>query len=346
LITPANQSILAIDAIKRRNREKPSRPQISPEGRPNGHPKERSVAVPFLVLRSWCFVRNTDSNQEPRTKNRAAPPQRTSFHMPAQIIKIEMPFEEFEVMEHRLGYKHEYWDGMARLSPNHGAVAEMHLQVPRLLNTPALKSGLFDSTDCGEVVPADRSELIRLFQRAFDNDAEYCGYDEREYRDAAAKSIDRSLLVGDETNTDLRYSRLLRCRGDLVGALLVTTDRQQRKVIGPLMVDPTHLRSGIASRLLRETCIQLAANSIDTIHSHCHLANRTSLAWHSAMGFSRRLSWLAAAHLMRHHQQNATHQRHCKSEALACLHDELYQAYRQLHDLLYDRLCSDSAADK
>jgi hypothetical protein len=47
-----------------------------------------------------------------------------------------MSIEEFHAMEHRLAWKHEYWDDAAQLSRHPTAVAPLWLDLPTTTPTP------------------------------------------------------------------------------------------------------------------------------------------------------------------------------------------------------------------
>lgn len=49
--------------------------------------------------------------------------------MPRPHLVVPMSIEEFEHMEHRLGWKHEYWDGAAQLSTQETAVVSFQRPV-------------------------------------------------------------------------------------------------------------------------------------------------------------------------------------------------------------------------
>jgi len=50
--------------------------------------------------------------------------------MPRPHLDLPMSIDEFHVMKHRLGWKHEYWDGVARLSPQSTAIIDYELPIP------------------------------------------------------------------------------------------------------------------------------------------------------------------------------------------------------------------------
>ena len=80
--------------------------------------------------------------------------------MPLPRPVLPMTIDEFEHMEHRLGWKHEYWDGAAQLSTQESAVASFQRPIAPLTTPVPLAAGVHNSnspvthcspTPCGSV---------------------------------------------------------------------------------------------------------------------------------------------------------------------------------------------------
>src|SRR5207247_4023875 len=82
---------------------------------------------------------------------------------------IEMTFEDWERMPWRFGWKHEYWDGHAHISPRHKAVIVRLTIEPRDFVAP---QGL----SVRRVSRRDSERLIDTFLDAFGDGVEYCDY--------------------------------------------------------------------------------------------------------------------------------------------------------------------------
>ncbi len=104
---------------------------------------------------------------------------------------IELTFDEFLAMPHRLGWKHEYWDGMARLSPNMAAITEFVLDVRAWSRSRTKPPGSSTPINIDRVQASDRSDLEQLHQSAFVDGIEYVGYSPTAYAKEVARSIDR-----------------------------------------------------------------------------------------------------------------------------------------------------------
>ena len=102
--------------------------------------------------------------------------------MPRPHLVLPMPVEEFEHMEHRLGWKHEYWDGAAQLSTQETAVVSFQRPVGAAgLSRPPLREG----EQFRPVRAEDESGLAELFILAFDDAVEFAGWPDDVYRQDA-----------------------------------------------------------------------------------------------------------------------------------------------------------------
>jgi hypothetical protein len=107
--------------------------------------------------------------------------------MPLERPVLPMSIDEFHAMEHRLGWKHEYWDGAAQLSCQPTAVASLRLESPR--ETPRL-SKLGVGYNLRTVAVADAPELVDLFVNGFDTAVEYAGWAQEDYVRDTHRSVD------------------------------------------------------------------------------------------------------------------------------------------------------------
>ena len=106
--------------------------------------------------------------------------------MPKPLPVLSISMDDFHKMPHRLGWKHEYWDGKARLSPNLCAVAAFRRSTI-VNNMPSTTD-----EDCLDVRPIEschESELVELFLEAFDDCVIYCGYPDQAFQKEARQSV-------------------------------------------------------------------------------------------------------------------------------------------------------------
>ena len=213
--------------------------------------------------------------------------------MPRPLPELTIQPEEFERLPHRLGWKHEYWDGKARLSPNMCSLAafKRSTSVCEPASTTALP---FQSLRLLE--PQHESDLVTLFLDAFENGVEYCGYPDEGFLDAARKSV-RSASNNSSGAWD---------NNQLIGACVIRSERGHA-MLSPIMVSPRHQRQGIGRLLLRESLRRLNLSGISELCSFCHLGNEASMNWHLQNGFEEIPTYFATSARRLHHSWMARH---------------------------------------
>lgn len=220
------------------------------------------------------------------------------------------------------------------------AVTEFVLDVRAWSRSRTKPPGSSTPIKIDRVQASYHSDLEQLHQSAFVDSIEYVGYAPTAYAKEVARSIDRYFRTPlaesehDDQPSTGQYSFVARVGQRIVGAILLIADPEGKQTIQPIMVEADFRRCGVATSMLEHACCSLANDGVASLHSHCHLGNTASLAWHKTMGFRQRLPWLAAVHLVRHHLQNCQHHRRGGRDSLARLHKELAEAYQQLHDQL------------
>lgn len=212
--------------------------------------------------------------------------------MPTEPLVLPMSPEAFRAMPHRLGWKHEYFDGAARLIPSESAIVvwERDLAVPVPVVSARAGSLPGGPGRAGpvprEAGPGDRDALVELFVAAFDDGPEYCGHPDEVYRRDAERTADGGGRV-----------HVLDGDGALLGAIVVT-GRGGLPTVEPVMVAPTARRRGVAGALLGAAIGAAVETGATRLRSHSHLANAASSAWHAASGFAEvPYRWTVAARL-------------------------------------------------
>lgn len=226
--------------------------------------------------------------------------------MPLPLPVIPMPVDDFHTMRHRLGWKHEYWDGAARLSPSHIAVTTFSRPLSqRSAPQPCLETDY----EIQPVTPAGEDAIVDLYVRAFESAVEFAGYSDDLYRDTLKIDVARffeGTLQRNHNRAAVEHSYVVRHTSGIVAALLVRI-KGETPCIEPVMVDPGCQRRGLGTALLNRTVESLHAVGFSTIQSHCHLANKSSLAWHRKNGFEESPNHLAACHYHEHYRRLAIH---------------------------------------
>jgi GNAT superfamily N-acetyltransferase len=209
-----------------------------------------------------------------------------------RAVRRKMSWAAFERLPHRLGWKHEYWDGMARLRPSWSYVTYELELAPRV---PGRRRGI------RPVCLADQSALRQPFLEAFALAPEYVGYPMAKFREAADKYLVG--YFGDVRGEPSPVSVVAEVRGEIIGAALVK-ERAKGPLLDCIYVRPDHGRKGWATALAAHAVNGLLRRGATVLYSGALLANPVSLAWHARLGFRERPDlWIARARW-----------RHCYSE--------------------------------
>ena len=252
--------------------------------------------------------------------------------MPIPLIKLHISIDDFEVMPHRIGWKHEYWDGCAHLSPSNTAIADFQLSIwPQ---SDAIRQAKdFPIGKLRTPEPKDAYDLKQLHSVVFESAIEYAGHDETNYQKSIAESI--AAFFGTSPGRGfarghLGYSRVVELNGRLIAAMLVRHGRTDGFVVQPIMVAAEHQRAGIGKCLVDAVRIALGRDEHFQLNSRCHLGNADSMAWHRAVGFEEQPSMFAASHRAHHHAWMARHHQKAGRDLEAHFHRELAEVNAQL----------------
>ncbi len=217
-------------------------------------------------------------------------------------IVLPMTIDEFRRMEHRLGWKHEYWDGAARLSVQETAVASFQQNVTSPVGG---RPTVGDGEQLRPVRDNDQGALVELFQRAFDDAIEFAGWPDDAYQRDARDSI--ASFFGNSTEGQRRPSgngrtdaSFVVTAGERLLAAVMVRSIRRGPILEPIMVLPAHQRRGLGSKLLAAALDALHSAGEATLFTRCHLGNAASLAWHERNGFEEIPSYFAATHRWRH----------------------------------------------
>ncbi len=223
--------------------------------------------------------------------------------MPAERVVLPMSMEQFLVMPHRLGWKHEYWDGAAQLVPLESAYACFALD---LADSPGPPVGSSAEVSVHPIEPTDRDALVALFLAAFDDGPDHCGWPDEEYRrDAERTAADaRGFVARIDGRSDGGADPAT--HEGIVGAICLR-EREGAPTIEPIMVDPASRRRGVARALLSSAIVACRADGAPRLRSSAHLSNPASLAWHAATGFVEVPTWHATKARLQHHRRMADH---------------------------------------
>ena len=193
---------------------------------------------------------------------------------------LPMTIDEFRVMARKPGWKYEYWDGKAHISPAHWSVTTSLDTKPRSYRSPCWIRPVESRYQPG---------MIDAFMAAFRDTIEYCDCEDERILDSARKNV-IGFFSGERGNP-LPASRLALVsqpegeRESVVGAALVIGMRGGFVLLDVLFVTPEWQRVGVATALVSSVVDQLHDSGHGTLKSRYNLGNDASRAWHRKFGF-------------------------------------------------------------
>ncbi|UCE08163.1 MAG: GNAT family N-acetyltransferase [bacterium] len=209
-----------------------------------------------------------------------------------------MTIEEFELLPWKLGWKYEYWNGQAHISPRHHFVTTSINIEPRAVRSPCkLRS----------IVKEDEPQLISAYIAAFSDTIEYCDWKPEQIVESVRQNI-QGFLTG-KRGKPLDCSRVALFdhsqfdQQSIAGAALFAETKSGQKLLDMLFVIPQWQRRGLATALVSSAIDILHNKGIKTLVSRYYLGNEASQAWHEKFGFEE-LPDLSLARLYHHHLQN------------------------------------------
>lgn len=215
-------------------------------------------------------------------------------------LKIPMTIEEFELAEFPFGWKDEYCDGFAYLTPReHGVLMKTAVQSRQ--TQPAVVINPIES--------ATFEELCELFFAAFVESVEFCDYTKTEIRREAQKNV-KKFFDGKRGIPSLELSRVAvspKAKKKLIGACLVAKYKYGYKN-EILFVRPKMQKIGVGTALVSAVLNDLTEMGEKVFWSEYHICNKTSEAWHRKFGFIEETDILTAkfrrSHLRRQMWRN------------------------------------------
>ena len=195
---------------------------------------------------------------------------------------IAMSWEAFELLPASPGWKHEYWEGAAHITPR-SRFALMRLALER--RDPGAALPLRALAD------ADEAGLVSAYFDAFADTVEYCDWEADAIRRSARENIEA--FCGGGRGDRLAASCLAidpavedPAEG-VAGAALLTRPGDGSPLLDMLLVRPRWQRRGLATALLSWSLGELHLQGDTILRSRYHLANEASRAWHRKLGFAQ-----------------------------------------------------------
>ena len=210
---------------------------------------------------------------------------------------IPMTREEFEVLPMELGWKYEYWDGRAHISPRPQVVTITIGVKPRPVRSLC---------KLRPVAEANERQLVSAYLAAFRDTVEYCDWEAGKIEASANETI-QDFFAG-KRGKPLPASRVAvdsqseADGGKIIGAALVVESTERRPLLDLLFVMPHWQRRGIATAVVVAALNELHAAGMQTLESRYVLGNEESRGWHQKFGFVEVPDLLLARAHYRHAQ--------------------------------------------
>ncbi len=211
---------------------------------------------------------------------------------------IPMSSDEFHTMPWKLGWKHEYWDGAAHISPSHTAIATVKVTVgPRLVKPPC---------PLRPVTVEDILLLQPAYLDAFTDTIDHCDYTVEQIVEAAARNL-QSYFAG-KRGAPLAVSQIAlapdQAEPTAIGVANVVEKGNGAAFLDLLFVAPAWQGRGVATALVGAILNELHARQKPTLTSRYMLGNAASRAWHQRFGFTEEVDLF----LIRHYYYHAQHE--------------------------------------
>ncbi len=200
--------------------------------------------------------------------------------MPISSQHIPMSYEAWTLLPYQPGWKCEYWDGCAHITPNHQVVVTQVAVTPRPVTT---------TCTLRPVLASDEARLLEVYMAAFEENQAFCDNTETQFREAARKDLHESFHG--RRGSLLPASRVALGTHDsgeataLIGAALLSRDAGYGPILDLVFVSPLWHHRGVATALVSEANNALAQDGETTLTSCYQLANVTSQQWHQGFGF-------------------------------------------------------------
>lgn len=237
---------------------------------------------------------------------------------------LSISIEEFRLMDHPFGWKAEYFNGKAHLTPREYIVrTQLKLQ----------HQAIYISDRIVPVDPLRQEQMIETFSEAFEDSVEFCDWPLEEINIHARKNItnyfrgtrgtphpaSRMVLELDCDPLSLRDApRAEGLRQRIIGLALFTEKEPEQIDLDLLLVQPSQQRMGIATQMVASATNSLYAAGVRDLTCGYHVCNDHSRDWQYKFGFEDILEYF-----------------YCKSKA-AWYRNEIWR-WEKLGEILHRR---------
>ncbi len=209
----------------------------------------------------------------------------TPLESPVELPVIPMSFEEYDLMENPYGWKVEYWDGHARLTPRSIGVTTKIQLTPR--HFPHNHRII-------PVSPDYREQMLAGYLDAFSDSVEFCGCAAETIRNIAIEDLDNYFSGRRGEPLPSSVLALAPDSEEVAGLALLVNHPKKGAFMQLLYVRPAFQGQGIATVMLYSTVTSLLESGVQTLSSSYHICNEQSRQWYHRHGFEDQYDWFYA----------------------------------------------------
>lgn len=192
---------------------------------------------------------------------------------------IPMSFAEYEVLERPFGWKVEYWDGKARLTPRHIGIST------RLSLVPSAQQSIPQQHSLVPVDSTYADQMIAGYLEVFADSVEFCDWPLEKIQESAERDIGRYFSGKRGDPLPASVIALDPNTQSLAGLALFVLKAEQKPHLELLYVRSPFQRQGMATDMLSWGINHLLTTDAKDLFSTYHVCNRQSRQWHHKFGF-------------------------------------------------------------
>jgi len=235
-----------------------------------------------------------------------------------------MTIREFELMEHPFGYKAEYWDGKAVITPKEQNVTT------RLAIKP---QSIHNNYDLRPITSNIKQELIQGYIEVFQDSIEFCNWPQNEIRKHATRHINGYFSGKKGNPCSTSTIAITADKNSIVGLALFLINKREQVILDLLYVKPAWQRQKVATTLVSSAINHLHGKGIKELYSAYHICNKISQKWHHEFGFEDKYDQLYIRQKYDWYQQEIWRQKELNKQPKI---KELNQKMRRWQALLDD----------
>ncbi len=194
---------------------------------------------------------------------------------------IPMSFAEYEVLAYPFGWKAEYWDGQAHLTPREmGVTTRLDLTPRPLIQLTTLQQHMLVQAD-----PTYADQMIAGYFEVFADSVEFCNWPLEEIQKSAERDIKRYFAGHRGDPLPASVIALDPNTQQLAGLALFILKDNQRPHLDLLYVRSPFQRQGVATAMVGWGLNRLIETEFHELFSTYHVCNCQSRQWHHKIGF-------------------------------------------------------------